>query len=122
MQLRKVDRCLSEIQSVKKALAGLDSPYVARSRIGRLCTSVASFVMSVLGKRSQDHPSHIELSNSMPSNIVEIVNCCNRIFDISRHISQPSEALDAGWRRGFDELFDELAKLESLMTAVRNSQ
>lgn len=117
MHIRKVDRCLAEIQSVQNALAGLDSPYVARSRIGRLCTSVASFVMSMLDKRSQDLPGQIELGESMPSNVAEIVNCCNRIFDISRHTSQPSEALDAGWRQGFDELFDELAKLESLMTA-----
>lgn len=119
MRRKKVDRCLSQIQSTRKALAGLDPPYVARSRIGRLCTSVASLVTSVFDTRCQDMPSQIAVSKNMPSNVLELVNCSNRIFHISRHISQPSEALDAEWRRDYKELIDELATLERLVTAVR---
>lgn len=119
MQLKKIDRCLSQIQSVQKALAGLDAPYVARSRIGRLCISVSTLVTSMLGNRNKDMPSRIELSNSMPDNVVDLVNCCNRIFHISRHISQPSEALDAEWRQDYGELVGELATLERLVAALR---
>ena len=74
----------------------------------------------MLGIPSQDMPSQIDASKTTLCDSLELVNCYNRIFHISRHISQPSEALNAEWRRDYDELVNELETLEHLVQRYGN--
>lgn len=110
--MKKIDRCLAQIRSIRDVAAGVDPPYVARSRIGRLATSVASLVAEALGVSDKTVRGRIVVDSGASAEVVELVGCCNRIYDLSRHIRQPSEPLGGRWKRGWDDLLGEMRKLE----------
>ena len=110
--MARLDRCLRQIHAVRNVAAGSDPPYVARSRIGRLCDSAVSLVAEDLGLKGVQRPGLIATSNIESRDTAEVAESCNRIFSLSRHIRQPSEPLDERWRRGWGDLMVELDVLE----------
>ena len=110
--MKKIDRCLAHIKAVRDVAAGVDPPYVARSRIGRLGTSTASLVAEVLGASDRAVCGQIIVDDSAPADVVELVGSCNRIQELSRHIRQPSEPLAGRWERGWKCLLKEMVRLE----------
>ena len=120
--MNKLDRCLLQIQAIRDVAAGIDPPYVARSRIGRLATSSVSLVAETFGIPDRQLPSQINVSNDMPGEVAERARCCNRIFQLSRHIRQPSEPLDDRWERGWDDLLGEIGTLEQHLQLLRARQ
>ena len=110
--MKKVDRCLAQIRAIRDVAAGIDPPYVARSRIGRLGASVASLVAGIVGDSEKSVPGHIVVDSGASAEVVELVGCCNRIYHLSRHIRQPSEPLAGRWKRGWSDLLGEMVTLE----------
>lgn len=115
----KLDQCLAQVRAIHSVAAGVESPYVARSRIGRLATLAASLVAERCGVRPPDLPRPIRVDGKDVMGIVGLAECCNRICDLARHISQPSEPLDERWKRGWEDLVREVGMLERYVKQLR---
>lgn len=113
-------RCLTQIQAIRDVADGEDPPYVARSRIGRLATSVVALASEVSGVDMPSLPQLIEIPSHMPKEVRALVNSSNRLHELARHVSQPSEALDWRWRRAWEQLLEELVVLEFCINALVN--
>ena len=117
--MTRIDRCLSQIHAVRDVAAGIDPPYVARSRIGRLAMSTGLLVAEAVGTSAPVLPGPIWAREDSSPEIAALAGCCNRVTELARHISQPSEPLDARWRRGWNELLRELRILEEHLESLR---
>jgi len=115
----RIDRCLSQIAAVRAVAAGQAPPYVARSRIGRLALSVASLVAQEAGLSAPDLPRPIRVPAGAPVQLRDLAEHCNRLSQLARHIAQPSEPLDARWRRGWHQLMGEVSRLEEQLQSMR---
>lgn len=118
--MTKVDRCLRQIQAVRDVAVGNDPPYVARSRIGRLCESTVCLVETALHIENRQRPGKIRTSEIRCRNVAQVAECSNRVFDLSRHLRQPSEPLDERWRRGWEDLLTEMEVLERRLDLLRH--
>jgi len=107
-----IDRCLDQVQALRTVAAGAEPAYVARSRLGRLILSV----VSLAAERSQlpvpALPGPIHVPGDAATGLTDLAASCNRLVELARHLSQPSEPLDMRWRRGWSELIQELEALE----------
>src|SRR5258705_13451614 len=110
--MNRIDRCLSQIRDVRDVADGNISPYVARSRIGRLSLSIANLVAETASLPTSDLPSPITIANDAPLHVREIAERCNRLMLLSRRISQPSEPLEDRWTRSWHELLREIDLIE----------
>ena len=108
----RVERCLAQIGAIKDVAAGDAVPYVARSRMGRLTLSIASLVAEEAGLAVPDLPGPIHLPDKASEDLLEIAERCNRLLELARHISQPSEPLAERWTRGWRELLEEVGSIE----------
>ena len=117
--MNQIDRCLSQIAAIKDVAAGGAVPYVARSRMGRLTLSIASLVAEEAGLLAPDLPRPIRLQDQAPPELVEIANRCNRLIELAKHISQPSEPLAERWTRGWQELLREVDSIEQRLLFSR---
>lgn len=113
-----IDRCLEQIRAVQRVAAGSEPAYVARSRLGRLTLSTVSVVASRLGLPIPDLPNQVVVPTDAPSDVAELAAGCNRLIELARQLSQPSEPLDARWKRGWSELLRELEKLEQALSRL----
>jgi hypothetical protein len=50
-----------------------------------------------------------------------VIACCNRILDVAKTITQPSEPLDERWRSGWANLLTELDELETRLRALKEA-
>lgn len=115
----RINRCLSQIEAIRRVADGDEPAYVARSRIGRLATSIASFTAERLGVVYQGLPCRIEAPSDASKDNADLAQCCNRLREISRHVAQPSEPLGSRWRRDWRNLQDELSNLEKCLERIR---
>ena len=113
--MSRIDRCLSQIRAIRDVAAGLEAPYVARSRIGRLAMSTVALVAEEAGLPAPERPGPIRLLDGTSEKLSELAARLDRLREITRHIAQPSEPLDNRWKRGWDELLQELQILEELL-------
>ncbi len=120
--MNRVERCLAQIDALKDVAAGDAMPYVARSRVGRLTLSIASLVAEESGLAVPDLPRPIRLSNEASEELLEIAERCNRLLELARHISQPSEPLADRWTRGWRELLEEVGSIEERLLLLQSSQ
>ena len=114
-----IQQCISRIDAVREVACGTESPYVARSRIGRLAMSAILFVTRESGLQAPDFPRPIPVPQGVPKEISDMAATCNHLLDITRHLSQPSEPLADRWRQGWKEL---LQCLDDLETCLKNLQ
>lgn len=117
----RVERCLAQIGAIKDVAAGDAAPYVARSRIGRFTLSIASLVAEESGLAVPDLPGPIHLPDKASEDLIEIAERCNRLLELARHISQPSEPLEDRWTRGWRELLEEIDWIEERLLLLRSS-
>ena len=117
----RVERCLAQIGAIRDVAAGDAVPYVARSRVGRLTLSIASAVAEEAGLAVPDLPGPIRLPDETPEDLLEIADRCNRLLELARHISQPSEPLAERWTRGWQELLEEVGSIEKRLLLLRSS-
>jgi hypothetical protein len=117
-----LERCLTQIQAIRNVAAGDEPAYVARSRIGRLTSSVATLVAKETGMPAPVRAAAIPLPATESPNLRSVASSCNHIVAISSHLAQPSEPLDDRWRSGWSELLAELADLEISLIALRDER
>lgn len=117
--MTRIERCLSQIQAIRSVETGVEPPYVARSRIGRLTMSTADLVAQAAGIPAPALPGPIQLRDDVSGKIRALASCCNRIVELARHIAQPSEPLDQRWKRGWKDLLQELQTLERHLLNLR---
>lgn len=113
-----IERCLAEIQAIRDVAEGRATPYVARSRIGRLALSTAILVAKQAGLSPPDLPGAIQLPADASEQLSELARRCSRLAEIARHIAQPSEPLADRWERGWDQLLQEVDLLEQQLRRV----
>src|SRR5438128_1753728 len=112
MPMTTIDRCITEINQVKRVAMGEEVAYVARSRIGRLLLDVASLIATQVGIELPDIPQPIWVPKDAPASSKRIAVACNKVLDVAKTITQPSEPLDERWRSGWRALLIQLDCLE----------
>ena len=112
-----IEHCLQEIAKVRDVAHGIETAYVARSRIGRLTLALARIVTKQAGMCIPDRPGPIVVPDHVPHTVLELANICNNLLETSRALCQPSEPLDNRWREGWSTLLNQLDELE---IALRN--
>ena len=117
----RVERCLAQIGAIKDVAAGDAVPYVARSRMGRLTLSIARLVAEEAGLAVPDLPGPLHLPDKASDDLLEIAERCNRLLELARHISQPSEPLAERWTRGWRELLEEVGSIEERLLLLRSN-
>lgn len=110
--MHAVDICLRQIDEVRQVADGVEVAYVGRSRIGRLILNVTRLAANQIGVHLPDRPVQMEAPANASASGQAVIACCNRILDITKTISQPSEPLDKRWRSGWSTLLIELDDLE----------
>ena len=113
--MTRIERCLAQIAAIRNVQTGVEPPYVARSRIGRLTVSTATLVTEAAGIPTPTRPGPIRGLDNVTEEVRELAVCCSSISELARHIAQPSEPLDQRWKRGWKELLEELQTLERLL-------
>ena len=107
-----IDKCIRHIHKVREVADGVEVAYVARSRISRLTLTLIQLVAKNCGLKMPDCPCPICLPEDASELSKELAHICNRLFDASRTLCQPSEPLDERWRSGWSMLLSDLNKLE----------
>jgi len=120
--MKTIDRCIIEIDQVKRIANGEEVAYVARSRIGRLLVSVASLIATQVGIEPYDIPQRIRIPEDAPTSSKRITVVCNELLDVAKTITQPSEPLDERWRSGWRELLIQLDRLEIELRRLRHEE
>lgn len=116
-----INKCLREIEKVKKVAVGADVAYAARSRIARLILNVMRLIAAEVGLYLPDRPTRIEVSDSMSHEVRVLAEICNRLSDTATTVCQPSEPLDERWRSGWTEILTEISELEDQLHAIRKN-
>lgn len=115
-----IDRCLQELSRVRGVATGVEVAYVARSRIGRLTLTLGRIIAKHTGSTLPDRPGPIQIPTGASGMSKRLAVCCNRLIDITKTLSQPSEPLDDRWRSGWSALLKELEKLEAELKKMKN--
>jgi hypothetical protein len=113
-----IEACLSQINAIRAVAAGVEPAYVARSRLGRLTLTASAMVASRLGIEPPELPHQSYASVATGSVMAPIAVSCDRLTELSRHLSQPSEPLQERWVRGWSSLLAQLDLLEQQLKAV----
>jgi hypothetical protein len=119
--MRALDVCLRQINEVKKVASGAELAYVARSRVARLILNTARFAAGRAGVAVPDRPTRLEAPAAASPSGRGVIACCNRILDVAKTITQPSEPLDERWRSGWANLLTELDELETRLRALKEA-
>lgn len=119
--MRAVDVCLRQIDEVKQVASGAEVAYVARSRVARLILNVTRFAATRAGVPLPDRPVRMDAPADASPSGRGVITCCNRILDIAKTITQPSEPLDERWRSGWATLLTELDELETRLRALKEA-
>ena len=117
--MTRIERCLSQIKAIRNVEAGIEPPYVARSRIGRLTMSTAVLVAEAARIPAPGLPGPIRLGDDVSAIVRALADCCNHLVELARHIAQPSEPLAQRWRREWKALLEELETLEGHLLRLR---
>lgn len=113
--MRDIEVCLAQIGEVRAVATGEQAAYVARSRIARLVLNVARLVCVAVGYPTPDKPEFIMLAAGVYGRTATVARSCNRLYEMSRFISQPSEPLDERWITTWSKMMVELDRLESAL-------
>jgi hypothetical protein len=108
-----IERCLTQIEAIREVSRGEATPYVARSRIGRLAQSLTTLIAKEAGLREPEFAGSLLVPAGAPDALLDLAQRCNTIAELSRHIAQPSEPLAGRWEAGWTELLRELSQLEA---------
>jgi hypothetical protein len=107
--------CLKQILEVRDTIADHQQAYAYRSRLGRVILSCLNIVTKSLNLPSLSLPGIYEIPEKASQNQVNIINSCNKLWELSRVLSQPSEPLEKRWVDGWEELHIELENLNILI-------
>lgn len=112
-----IDTCLGQIAGVRKAIDDLNSTYVARFRLRRLILTLTYVVGKQHSRYEGSAPTTIEQGTHSIDRKQEIETLRSRLSAAAEELGQPSEPLDDRWRKTWQELLEDLDKLERLLRA-----
>ena len=115
----RLEDCFLQIEKVRQVAAGAEVAYVARSRLGRLILALSSLACTLAGVRSPDRPMMISVPDNCSASLKLLAAGCNRLVQISKTITQPSEPMDERWRSGWAALLANLANVEGTLVVIR---
>lgn len=115
----EVDNCLRQIAKVRSVAQQQEVAYVARSRLGRLVLAIARLVAKMSGGTILDRPRRLVVPTTASTQIQVLAELCNRLFDTTKTLVQPSEPLDSRWRAGWSELVNDLDEIEKKLNAIK---
>lgn len=110
-----IDTCLGQIAAVRKAIDDLNSAYVARFRLRRLILTLSYVVGKQYSRDEGSAPTTIEERTHSIEGKHEIEALRSRLSAAAEELGQPSEPLDDRWRKTWQELVENLDKLERLL-------
>ncbi len=110
--------CLNLIAKVRADVAEPESAYLLRTRIKRSILSAARLAAEQLGTEGPVLPEATVPPIGAAGKPGTVLASCNRLIARTRHLCQPSEALDLRWRQGWHEVLEELAALERALTEM----
>jgi hypothetical protein len=110
--------CISNIVAVREAIQNPDMAYVARTRLKRSILSCARLVAKCCECSEPELPGPFHPPENASRDLKEIVHICNRIYNSSSNLCQPSEPLEARWRDAWRILEIDLNNLESMLMSL----
>jgi len=110
--------CLQQITQVRLAITSNTDAYTYRSRLGRLIVTCLRSVTKKLGLPQPILPGLYKVPSDASLAIKNVINCCNKLWELSRVLSQPSEPLESRWKTGWEELNCELDLLYGYILKV----
>lgn len=110
--MTKIENCIKEIQKIREVYAGVAPAYAGRSRIARLIVNTSLLIAESAGIDKLEMPRRLILPKDANPVVMEISIICNKILDISKTITMPSEPLDKRWESGWTEIIEYLNLLE----------
>lgn len=110
--------CIKLVTDIRTCAADPESAYLMRTRILRAVLAVGHLVarrFDVPVPTSPDEIKKIQMHDEPEGALIEVAN---NVLALSRHLCQPSEALDARWKAGWDKLQPALGELEAQLHAL----
>lgn len=84
--------------------------------------SVARTTARIDGREVPELPGVFEPATDAGPTSAAVTRLCNAIYADSKHLCQPSEALDARWERGWLSLRSSLEELDGLLMGLEARQ
>jgi hypothetical protein len=110
--------CLENIRAVREAIKDPDSAYLVRTRLKRTTLSCARLIAMHCGCSPPELPGPFHAPPGASMELQNICGVCNRIYNSTSNICQPSEPLELRWRNAWSALEDDLQSLESMVQAL----
>lgn len=120
--MASVQKCLSQIESVREAATDPEMAYLLRTRLRRVLLSCARTAAEMAGSSLPELPGHVELPPGSLPDLSRIADLSSSILSASTHLCQPSEALDVRWEKGWGELSEMLDGLEAALSELRKRE
>lgn len=111
--MNTIERIHEEIQKVRSVALGQEAAYVARSRLGRVILSCLCFVAKEVGVENPTFPRMFRPPHNATPQLIEITHRCNRILELTKTLSQPSEPLEERWKETWKLLLQQLELLDT---------
>jgi hypothetical protein len=113
--MNTIEESLRQLRLVRVAAEDPVAAYVVRTRLKRTILACAKYVAKTIGAEVPSMPGVIPVSAEPSKRIAEVVTLCNRLWHRTRHLCQPSEAIDERWQREWLTLSRDLYVLEALL-------
>jgi hypothetical protein len=115
------EQCVNQVKQLIEAWTDESHAYAYRSRLGRAVLSCLMLVAKDLKISSPKTPQLFQPPPEAPSILASIIQSCNKIWELGRVLSQPSEPLAERWNSGWSELKKELVLLYSHLQSYSSS-
>lgn len=107
--------CLRGIDDARRAIVGIEAAYVARTRLKRLILACARMIAHRYRLPEPILPERLQMPDDSEEHLRRISDCCNRLLEETRILSQPSEPLDDRWRNHWASVLGDLDLLKNLV-------
>jgi hypothetical protein len=109
--------CIRQIEGAKNAIVGIEAAYVARTRLRRLILACSRMIAREYHITEPILPSHLTPPPGANERTARIADCCNRLLNRARILSQPSEPLDDRWKSNWALVLNDLELLRDLIAS-----
>jgi hypothetical protein len=110
--------CVKLIQKVRASAVDPESAYLLRTRIKRSILSAARLAVKHTDLDAPKFPTPLDVPAISSKPTIAVIMSCNRLIARTRELCQPSEALDSRWRKGWNELAEELDILQAAVETL----
>jgi hypothetical protein len=110
--------CIKGIAAVREAIKDPNLAYVARTRLRRSILSCTRLVAVFCGCTEPELPGPFYPPSDASHSLKNIASTCNRIYNATSNLCQPSEPLESRWRNAWSALETDLQSLESMLQSL----